>query len=129
MNISKQTLALAVLVGLNFGSVYAQDDQVLNSDPINVDGYLHEKPVTDGELEGIKSELGKQKTMTGLNKEKAKELGKLSGQTEKLLDSQDEYIDSKIESQKAIKEFNQKSAENGRVCVKLTLFWIYLATS
>ncbi len=112
MKFSKQTLALAVLVGLNFGSVYAQDDQVLNSDPINVDGYLHEKPVTDGELEGIKSELGKQKTMTGLNKEKAKELGKLSGQTEKLLESQDEYIDSKLESQKAIKEFNKKSAEN-----------------
>ncbi len=112
MKFSKQTLALAVLVGLNFGSVYAQDEQVLNSDPINVDGYLHEKPATDGELEGIKSELGKQKTMTGLNKDKAKELGKLSGQTEKLLESQDEYIDSKIESQKAIKEFNKKSAEN-----------------
>jgi len=112
MKTTNKTLALAVLVSLTMGQVYAQDDQVLNSDPINVDGYLHEKPVTDGELEGIKSELGKQKTMTGLNKEKAKELGKLSQQTEKLLDSQDEYIDSKIESQKAIKEFNRKSAEN-----------------
>jgi opacity protein-like surface antigen len=112
MKTYNKTLALAVLASLTMGQVYAQDDQVLNSDPINVDGYLHEKPVTDGELEGIKSELGKQKTMTGLNKEKAKELGKLSGQTEKLLESQDEYIDSKIESQKAIKEFNRKSAEN-----------------
>lgn len=113
MKFVNKTLALAVLVSAS-GAVWAQsaDDQVLNSAPIDVDGYLHEKPVTDGELETIKQEYGKQKTMTTLNKEKSKELGKLSGQTEKLLDSQDEYIDSKIESQKAIKEFNQKSAEN-----------------
>jgi opacity protein-like surface antigen len=106
-----KSLALAVLASLSFSAV-AQDEQVLNSDPIDVDGYLQEKQVTDGELEMIKQEHGKQKTMTTLNKEKSKELGKLAGQTEKLLDSQDQYIDSKIESQKAIKEFNKKSAEN-----------------
>ncbi|MBY0516289.1 MAG: porin family protein [Bacteriovoracaceae bacterium] len=112
MKTQTQTFALAVLVGLSFGSVYAQEEQVLNSDPINVDGYLAEKQVTDGELEGIKSELNKQKTGTQLNKVKAKEYDKLQGQTEKLLESQDEYIDAKVDSVKAVKEFNKKSQEN-----------------
>jgi opacity protein-like surface antigen len=114
MKTQKMTLALAVVSGLTFGSTYAlaESSQVLNSEQIDVDGYLHEAPITDGELESIKSELSKQKNMTQLNKEKAKELGKLSGQTEKLLESQDKYIDEKIESQKAIKEFNKKTAEN-----------------
>ena len=106
-----KTLALAVLVSLSF-SAFAQEDQVLNSAPIDVDGYLHDRPVTDGELEQIKGELGKQKTATVLNKEKSKEYDKLAGQTEKLLESQDAYIDSKIESQQTIKEFNKKTAEN-----------------
>lgn len=111
----KVTNLLVLALSLSFASAYAQtaDERVLNSDPINVDGYLAEdKPVTDGELEGIRSELKKQKVGTQLNKEKAKDLGKLTNQTEKLLDSQDEYIDQKIESTKAIKEFNNKYEEN-----------------
>lgn len=111
MKTVNKTLALAVLASLSLSAV-AQDDSVLNSAPIDVDGYLHEKQVTDGELEAIKSELGKQKNATSLNKEKSKEYDKLAGQTEKLLESQDAYIDSKIESQQTIKEFNKKSAEN-----------------
>lgn len=111
----KSTKLLVLALSLTFATAYAQtgDEQVLNSAPINVDGYLAEdKPVTDGELEGIRSELNKQKMGTQLNKEKAKNLGKLTQQTEKLLDSQDEYIDSKVESTKAIKEFNSKYEEN-----------------
>lgn len=110
----KKTLAVLALT-LSFATAYAQnqgEEQVLNSAPINVDGYLHEdKPVTDGELESIRSELNKQKTGTQLNKQKAKDLGKLTQQTEKLLESQDEYIDQKIESTNAIKEFNNKYEE------------------
>lgn len=109
-------LALAMSFATAFGTnVHAQqgEEQVLNSAPINVDGYLAEdKPVTDGELEQIRGELKKQKMGTQLNKEKAKDLGKLTNQTEKLLDSQDEYIDQKIESTQAIKEFNNKYEEN-----------------
>jgi opacity protein-like surface antigen len=113
MKTQTMTLGLLVLAGITFGSTFAKaNDQVLNSDTIDVDGYMHQRQVTDGELEQIRSELGKQKDMTVLNKEKAKELGKLSGQTDKLLESQDQYIDEKIESQKAIKEFNRKTAEN-----------------
>ena len=106
---------LVLALALSFTTAYAQqaEEQVLNSAPINVDGYLAEdKPVTDGELEQIRSELNKQKMGTALNKEKAKDLGKLTNQTEKLLDSQDEYIDQKIESTQAIKEFNSKYEEN-----------------
>lgn len=111
----KVTNLLVLALTLSFATAYAQtaDERVLNSDPINVDGYLAEdRPVTDGELESIRSEIKKQKTGTQLNKEKAKDLGKLTNQTEKLLDSQDEYIDQKIESTKAIKEFNSKFEEN-----------------
>lgn len=112
----KVTNLLVLALSLTFASAYAQtigEERVLNSDPINVDGYLAEdKPVTDGELEQIRSELKKQKMGTQLNKEKAKDLGKLTNQTEKLLDSQDEYIDQKIESTKAIKDFNNKYEEN-----------------
>lgn len=111
----KTTNLLVLALSLSFATAYAQsgEEQVLNSAPINVDGYLaEERPVTDGELEQIRGELKKQKMGTQLNKEKAKDLGKLTQQTEKLLDSQDEYIDSKIESTQAIKEFNQKYEEN-----------------
>jgi Outer membrane protein beta-barrel domain len=110
-----KTTTLAVLaLTLSFATAFAQsEERVLNSDPINVDGYLQEqRPVTDGELESIRGELTKQKMGTQLNKEKSKDLGKLSQQTEKLLESQDEYIDSKIESTKAIQEFNKKHEEN-----------------
>lgn len=111
----KKSNLLVLALTLSFATAYAQQgpEQVLNSAPINVDGYLaEEKPVTDGELESIRNELSKQKMGTQLNKEKAKDLGKLTNQTEKLLDSQDEYIDQKIESTQAIKEFNNKYEEN-----------------
>lgn len=110
----KSKMLLGLILSLSFTQAYAQfEEQVLNSDPINVDGYLAEdRPVMDGELAGIRNELKKQKTSTQLNKEKSKDLGKLTNQTEKLLDSQEEYIESKIESTMAIKEFNKKVEEN-----------------
>lgn len=109
----KKTNLVVLALSLSFATAYAQSgEQILNSDPINVDGYLAEAPVTDGELEQIRSELNKQKTGTKLNKEKAKDLGKLTQQTEKLIESQEEYIDQKIESTQAIKDFNNKYEEN-----------------
>ena len=60
---SKNLMVLAL--SLSFSAAYAQqtEEQVLNSAPINVDGYLaEERPVTDGELEQIRSELNKQKS-------------------------------------------------------------------
>lgn len=109
---TKNLLVLAMT--LSFATAYAQSDEsVLNSDPISVDGYLaQERPVTDGELEGVRNELRKQKNDTQLFKEKAKTYEKLSNQTEKMIEKQDEYVDSRIESTRAIKEFNKKFEDN-----------------
>jgi hypothetical protein len=42
---------LALVLALSFTTAYAQsEEQVLNSDPIDVDGYLSQRQVTDGEL-------------------------------------------------------------------------------
>lgn len=104
---SKTLMALALT--FTFAHAYAQsEDQVLNSDPIDVDGYLKEKNVTDGELEQIRSEIRKQKNEVHLNKEKTKGFKELSKTTEKLSDVTEEYIDEKKNTQKEIAEYNKK---------------------
>lgn len=100
---------LALGLTLSFATAYAQtSDQVLNSDPINVDGYVHEQQVTDGELEQIKSEIRKQKGEVVLNKEKTKGFKELSKTTEKLSETTEEYLDEKKDAQKEIAEYNAK---------------------
>jgi hypothetical protein len=100
---------LALMVTLSFANVYAQsEEQVLNSDPIDVDGYMQEKAVTDGELEQIKGEIRKQKSEVVLNKEKTKGFKELSRTTEKLSETTEEYIDEKKTAQKDIAEYNAK---------------------
>ncbi|MFL5786261.1 MAG: hypothetical protein ACJ76H_16700 [Bacteriovoracaceae bacterium] len=104
---SKTLLALAL--SLTFATAYAQsEEQVLNSDPIDVDGYLKEKNVTDHELEEIRSEIRKQKGEVQLNKEKTKGFKELSKTTEKLSETTEEYIDEKKSTQKEIAEYNKK---------------------
>jgi hypothetical protein len=104
---SKTLLALALSMTAAFA--YAQsEEQVLNSDPIDVDGYLKEKNVTDGELEQIRSEIRKQKSASVLNKEKTKGFKELSKTTEKLSETTEEYIDEKKNTQKEIAEYNKK---------------------
>ncbi len=104
---SKTLLALALTVSTAFA--YAQtEDQVLNSDPIDVDGYLREKNVTDGELEQIRSEIRKQKNANVLNKEKTKGFKELSKTTEKLSETTEEFLDEKKNTQKEIAEYNKK---------------------
>lgn len=100
---------LAVVLCLNFATAYAQsEEQVLNSDPIDVDGYLKEKQVTDGELEQIRHEIRKQKNEVQLNKDKSKGYQELSRTTEKLSDTTEDYIDSKKSAQSDIAEYNKK---------------------
>ena len=104
---SKTLLALALSTTAAFA--FAQsEEQVLNSDPIDVDGYLKEKNVTDGELEQIRSEIRKQKSASVLNKEKTKGFKELSKTTEKLSETTEEYIDEKKNTQKEIAEYNKK---------------------
>jgi len=100
---------LALVIALSFSTAYAQnEEQVLNSDPIDVDGYLSEKQATDGELEQIKSEIRKQKNEVQLNKDKTKSYNELSKTTEKLSDTTEDYLDNKKSAQKDIAEYNAK---------------------
>ncbi len=104
---TKHLMVLAL--SLSFATAYAQsEEQVLNSDPIDVDGYLQEKQVTDGELEQIKGEIRKQKNEVQLNKEKSKGFKELSRTTEKLSETTEEYIDEKKNAQGEIAEYNKK---------------------
>jgi opacity protein-like surface antigen len=105
----KSTHILLLALALSASAVYAQsEEQVLNSDPIDVDGYLKEKQVTDGELEQIRSEIRKQKNEVQLNKDKSKGYKELSKTTEKLSDVTEEYIDEKKSAQKDIADYNAK---------------------
>jgi opacity protein-like surface antigen len=104
----KSNNLIVLALSLSFASAYAQSGQVLNSDAIDVDGYLHERPVTDGELEQIKNEIRKQKNDVVLNKEKTKGFKELTKTTEKLSETTEEYIDEKKSAQKEIAEYNAK---------------------
>jgi outer membrane protein W len=100
---------LALVLALSFTTAYAQNEErVLNSDPIDVDGYLSEKQVTDGELEQIRNEIRKQKNEVQLNKDKSKGYNELSKTTEKLSDVTEDFIDNKKSAQKDIAEYNAK---------------------
>ncbi|MBA2403250.1 MAG: hypothetical protein H0V66_00640 [Bdellovibrionales bacterium] len=99
---------LALVLALSFTAAYAQQEQVMNQDQIDVDGYLREKQVTDGELEQIRGEIRKQKNEVQLNKDKSKGYNELSKTTEKLSDVTEDFIDSKKSAQKDIAEYNAK---------------------
>jgi opacity protein-like surface antigen/chaperonin cofactor prefoldin len=122
----KTNLLMVLAMSMTFATAYANqhhEDQVLNNDPINVDGYLQERQVTDGELESIRSEIRKQKGEVILNKEKSKGFKELSKTTEKLSETTEEYLDDKKEAQGEIAEYNAKikclMEENpGRDCDK-----------
>lgn len=105
----KKNILLALALSLTFATAYAQSgEQLVNSEQIDVDGYLREKQVTDGELEQIKSEIRKQKNESHLNKEKTKGFKELSKTTEKLSETTEEYLDEKKDAQKEIAEYNNK---------------------
>ncbi len=98
---------LAVLIGLSFSAAYAQtatQEKVLNSAPIDVDGYLAEQRVTDGELESINSTVRKYQTDNTLYKEKAKALNKLTNEAEKIGENAEEKIHANVEAKRAEKK-------------------------
>ena len=105
---SRNILLLAIALSMGTAAFAQSEEQVLNSDPIDVDGYLKEKQVTDGELEQIRSEIRKQKNEVQLNKDKSKGYKELSKTTEKLSDVTEEYIDEKKSAQNDIAEYNKK---------------------
>ncbi|MCT4640678.1 MAG: hypothetical protein N4A33_00170 [Bacteriovoracaceae bacterium] len=103
---TKSILSLAV-VATTFASAYA-NEAILNSDPIDVTGYVKEVPATDHELETVKNELRKQKQAIQVNKEKAKSYEKLGRSTEKLADVTEDMIEERKESQATIDKYNKK---------------------
>ena len=98
---TKTLMVLALTV--SFATAYAQsEEQVLNSAPINVDGYLHEdRPVSDAELESLKSTVNKYKTENKLYKEKSKVLNKVTAEAEKIGENAEEKIMAQVEAKKA----------------------------
>jgi hypothetical protein len=101
-------LGMAMTVA-TFSGAMANNGAVLNSDPININGYVtEEENVSDAELENVKSELRKQKTAIVVNKQKKKKYGELSRSTEKLADVTEDMIEERKESQVTIDKFNKK---------------------
>lgn len=108
---NKKLSSALILMSLSvatFSGAMANDEQYLQSDPIDINGYVQEAPVSDHELESVKNELRKQQNAIKVNKEKAKTYGKLSKTTEKLSDTTEEMIEEKKESQATIAKFNKK---------------------
>lgn len=102
-------LTTLMIVSACFSSAYANDERYLESDPININGYVRDEvPVSDAELENVKNELNKQKSAIIINKEKKKKYNQLSRSTEKLADVTEEMIEERKESQETIDKFNKK---------------------
>ncbi len=99
----KKSTLLVLALTMSFATAYAQsDERVLNSAPINVDGYISEEaPVSDAELESLKSTVKKYKTDNKLYKEKSKELNKVSAEAEKIGENAEEKIMAQVEAKKA----------------------------
>lgn len=102
----KLLLSLAV-ISSTFVGAYANDD-VLNSDPIDINGYVHEAPATDSELEGVRNDLRKVKREAVVNKEKSKSYKKLAKEAEKLSDVTEEMIEDRKESKDVLSKYNKK---------------------
>gem|GEM_PF-892109 len=95
----------------NQSNAQAVVNNVVNyaDNPLNVDGqFTDELPQSDSELDFINSELQKQKRQIYLSKEKTKKYGKLKNSTEKLVGVTEEYVEERRDSEKLIKEYNEK---------------------
>ncbi len=93
----------------SFSGAMGNDEGYLNSDPININGYVQQEVApTDGELEQVRQELKKQKNAIVINKEKKKSYEQLSRSTEKLADVTEDLIEERKESQETIDKYNKK---------------------
>lgn len=115
----KLLLSLAV-VSSSFAGALA-NDAVLNSDPIDINGYVQEVPPTDQELEQVKNDVRYVKQQTKINKEKTKNYKKLAKETEKLADTSEEMIEERAEAQAIASSYKAKidclmGRESGEEC-------------
>lgn len=83
---------------------------VLESKPIDVDGYYKQKEVqvTDAELQSIRSEIENQKKAIVLNKVKAQKFKELGKSTEQLSETTEEMLLEKKAVQEEIANYNLK---------------------
>lgn len=102
----KLLLSLAV-VSSSFAGALA-NDAVLNSDPIDINGYVQEVPPTDQELEQVKNDVRMVKQQTKINKSKTKSYKKLAKETEKLADTSEELIEERKEAQAIANAYKAK---------------------
>jgi opacity protein-like surface antigen len=102
----KLFLSLSVISSTFVGAI--ANDAVLNSDPIDINGYVTEPNATDHELEKVRGELRNQKSAIKINKEKSKTYNKLGRSTEKLAEVTEDMIEERKESQVTIAKYNKK---------------------
>ena len=92
----KLFLSLSVISSSFVGAIAS--DAVLNSDPIDINGYVSEPMATDSELEAVKADVRKSKSLISINKEKTKSYKNLGRNMEKLLDVTEEAIEEANEA-------------------------------
>ena len=102
----KLFLSLSV-ISSSFVGAFA-NDAVLNSDPIDINGYVSEAPATDNELEKVRGELRRQKQTIQINKQKSKKYKELGRTTEKLADVTEDLIEERKEATTTIDKYNKK---------------------
>lgn len=105
-------MAISALMSLSLGASFnalAQDAQYLNSDPIDINGYVQaEVDPTDQELENVRGQLNFAKKQSTLNKVKAKNYQKLATETEKLSETSEELIRERAQAQRDVKNYQKK---------------------
>lgn len=92
-----------------FSGAMANDEQYLNSDPIDINGYVKEEvDATDKELESIRGQVNYAKQQSHLNKKKTKNYKKLVNETEKLSETSEEMIKERQQAQQDMKVYQKK---------------------
>ena len=102
---------MKILIGaillLNMNVIHAET-QVLNSEAINVDGYVTEKKIIDPELDSLQAEIKKQKEETILNKKKSQSYQELTKSVGKLSETTVQYLEEKNAAKEEIANYNSK---------------------
>lgn len=110
----KNTKNILMLLALSsslasFQALAQNEDAILNSDPININGYIHEQVApTDHELESVKNNLNKVKGEIVINKEKSKKYKELGKSTEKLSEVTEDMIEERNEAKDTWAKYNKK---------------------
>jgi hypothetical protein len=101
-------LSLALLGSVQSPRASANTLNSIDSEVIDVAGYIHEAPPQDQELVQIKQEIERQRKEAVLNKEKAKGFQELSKSVEKLTETTVEMLEEKRAAQEEIANYNAK---------------------